>query len=217
MAVRACGQHGANVGMEALVSRADFLHLALRGPGLGRQPVRRFRDAGDEIDFALRRGNVVDDDVPVHAPPLGAGRTQVQSLEPSGGEDGAVGDAALVDRLVGSQNQFAHQRMHAIGAHYRVGDRVAAVGKCQPNALRRLIETHQLPVEMNDFSGYGTRQGSGEVGAVHAEVGRAEQVLRHRQLPQDPARIPFPVEVGIGFERGLSQRVLDADPAQHLH
>ena len=56
-----------------------------------------------------------------------------------------------------------------------------------------------------------------QVAAVHAEVGRAVEAFRHRQLAHDLARVAVAVEMRVRREGDLAQPLLDADAAQHLH
>jgi hypothetical protein len=87
--VGACGQTPARPGGRNRERLAQFPDVALRRPGLDTEI--RLRLAGDEIDLAAVRLDVIDDDVAVLAPPFGA-IVDLCATEQRGGIGGAVGD-----------------------------------------------------------------------------------------------------------------------------
>ena len=64
---------------------------------------------------------------------------------------------------------------------------------------------------------HGREQRVVQIAAVHAQIRRVVEALRHRQFARDLAGVADPVEMRIGRERKLAQPLLDADAAQHLH
>ena len=72
VAIGARIEHGANIRMKSFVRLAQLAHVARRGPRFAGEPVGRLRDARHEIDLAAIAPRVIDDDVPVDAPPLRA-------------------------------------------------------------------------------------------------------------------------------------------------
>ena len=101
VAIGACFQHRANIGMKTFVRLAQLFHVSFCRPRFARNPLRRFRHAGHKIKFGARRVRVVDDDVAVGAPPLGPRRSDIQSVEQGRRKNGAVRDAPFVNRLSG--------------------------------------------------------------------------------------------------------------------
>jgi hypothetical protein len=82
-------KHLLDLAVEAGECLAQFPDVALRRPGLDAEI--RLRLAGDEVDLAAVRLDVIDDDVAVLAPPFGA-IVDLFAAEQRGGIGGAVGD-----------------------------------------------------------------------------------------------------------------------------
>src|SRR4029077_15534835 len=107
VAVGAGVEHHPHLGMEARIGLAQLVDVALGRPRLPRHPVGWFRDAGDEVKLAAVPGRVIDHDVAILAPPFGprAGDFLRQQV---GAENGAIGDATAMDRLVRPDDDLAH-------------------------------------------------------------------------------------------------------------
>jgi len=58
-----------------------------------------------------------------------------------------------VDWLIGPDDEFAHDGMNSIRANHCVSLRARAVGKCQRDLSRALLQPSQFLVEMDDFLG----------------------------------------------------------------
>ena len=211
-------QHAPHVFVKTLVRLAQFAHVAGGRPRFARHPARRLRHAGDKIKFAALRRDVIDHDVPVESPPLGARRPDVEAVQQRRRKHRPVRDAPFVQRLVRPNDDVAHQRMHAVGANHGVGFSSRAVGKLQRHAPRSaLLEPRQLLAQMKNLRRQNRSQRVVQVRAMHAQIGRAEEALRHGQFAHHFARVPLPVQVRIRLKGGAPQPFLDANLAQHLH
>ena len=98
-----------------------------------------------------------------------------------------------------------------------IGRGTAAVGERQGDGACVLVEADEPAAEVDDLRRQGREQRLVQIGAVHAEVGRAVEALRHRQLAGDLAGVPHAVQVREGRERDAAQPLVHADLAQHLH
>ena len=83
--------------------------------------------------------------------------------------------------------------MDTIGADHGVCVGERAIGKCEGDLPRSLIESHELLVEMDDVFRQDREERVVQIGPMHAKVRSAEQTLRHRQLFHDPAGVPLAV------------------------
>ncbi len=156
---------------------------------------RRTRHAGDEVNLAAAPGRVVDDDVAVRTPPLRPRRTDVEPLEAARGKDGAVGDAAAEAGTVGPEQDGANSGMETVGADDGIGAGPSTVGETHFDPAGARLESDQFLVEVERVRRQQGGQRFVEVTPVHAEIGGAEGRLRHRQLDDDFAAVPDPVEV----------------------
>src|SRR3974390_817849 len=120
VAVGAGIEHHPHLGMETGIGLSQLVHVALGRPRLPRHPVGWFRNAGDEVKLAAVPGRVIDHDVAIFAPPFGA-RAGDFSRQEAGAENGTVGDAAAMYRLVGPDDDLAHHRVNAVGADHGIG------------------------------------------------------------------------------------------------
>ena len=148
----------------------------------------------------------------VDAPPLGARAADVPAAHQRRRKHRAIGDAALVNRRVGSDDDVAHDRVHAVGADHRVGPRARAVLEGERHLAAALVEADQLlAADGSTSAGTTDDERLVQVAAVHAEIRRAEEALGHRQLAHDLAGVPLAVEVRVRLERGAADALLDAD------
>ncbi len=118
---------------------------------------------------------------------------------------------------VGPDDKVAHQRVDAVGADHRIGARARAVGEGEIDLAGGVVDSGELLAEMDAVGGNGRGERVVQIGAVHAEIGRAKQAFRHRQLARHHAGVPDAVEVRVRREGDAAQALLDADAAQHLH
>jgi len=81
----------------------------------------------------------------------------------------------------------------------------------EPHLAAPFVDAGKLLLEVDGRGGHAGEQRLMEVAAVHAQVRRAEEALRHRQLAQDLARVPDAVEMRVGLKRRPAHAVLDAD------
>jgi hypothetical protein len=213
-------QHGAHVGMKVRKGRAQFSDVAFRRPRFLRDPIRPLGLAGDEIDLVACRGDEIDHDMAVGAPPFGARQADIDAREARRRKGCAIGDAAGEMRAVGDADMLAHQRVHAIGTDHRVGDNLAAVreGERHPGAVRR--DAHELLALVHAVGRYDIGERRMQVAAMEREIGRAVALLdraAERMLVGDRARHRVAVERGDRRERHVAQPRLDAEAAMHLH
>ena len=129
-------------------------------------------------------------------------------------EHRTIGDASLVERRIGPDDEITHQGVHAIRPDHGIGLRRRAVGKRQGHLVGRLIEPDQLLVEIDNPGRQHGIQRFVQIGAMHAHERRAVQALGHRQFALDLAGVPDPIEMGIGLEGNVAQLLLHANAAQ---
>ena len=70
---------------------------------------------------------------------------------------------------------------------------------------------------MDDFVRKHGQQRLVQIASMHAEVRRAEERFRHRQLSHHVAGVPLTIEVREGLKRGGAHALLHANPPQDLH
>src|SRR5262249_57230258 len=102
------------------------------------------RHTGDEIDFALGFGRIVNDDVTVSAPPLRTRRPDIETAHQFGGKYRAIGDTTLVNWRIGSNHNIANDRMHAVCTDHSVRFGVGPVPKTQTALPPALIHPDHL-------------------------------------------------------------------------
>ncbi|OFW16402.1 MAG: hypothetical protein A3H29_14020 [Acidobacteria bacterium RIFCSPLOWO2_02_FULL_67_21] len=122
-----------------------------------------------------------------------------------------------MNRLIRSNDDVADDRVHTVGANEEIGVCRRAVLEREPHLAAPFVDAGKLLLEVDGRGGHAGEQRLMEVAAVHAQVRRAEEALRHRQLAQDLARVPDAVEMRVGLKRRPAHAVLDADAPQHLH
>ena len=203
--------------MEAFIGLAKVAHVAFRRPGFDAE--FRLGLAGDEIDLAAVRLDVIDDDVAVLAPPFGA-VVDPLAIEQRGRIRRAIGDASgEIHRRLPEQD-IAHDRMHAVGADHGIGDCGRAVGESQAYAVSGLIQSGELVAESHAFVGYGAGERRVKIAAMREQVGRAEFLfgaLAEDHVELDVATLPVPVVPGARVERPATHALLQPQLAQHLH
>ena len=73
-----------------------------------------------------------------------------------------------MDRRIRADDDVAHNRMHAIGAHHRVGSRARSILKAQRNLPAFLLEADEFLIEMDDLGRHRGGECIVQIGAVHA-------------------------------------------------
>ena len=106
---------------------------------------------------------------------------------------------------IGAKDNFAHDGMNAVRADHSVRLRARSVGKRERDLSCALFQSHQFLVEMDDFLRHHRGEGIVQVGAVHAQIGRAEEALRHGQFSHHLAGVPFAVQVRIRLEGSCAE------------
>ena len=196
---------------------AQFLDVALGRPGLDAK--LRLRLAGDEVDLAAVRLDVIDDDVPVLAPPFG---TIVDHLaaQQGRGVSGPVGDAAGVFHRRRAEQDISHHRMHAVCADDGVGSSGCAIGKAQPYAVAGLVESDQPVAKLDALVGNGARERRMQVSAMRQQIRRAKLPFggfAEDHVELDVAGAPIAVVPGTRIEGLLAHFSFKPEFAQNLH
>src|SRR4029079_1176328 len=70
---------------------------------------------------------------------------------------------------------------------------------------------------MDDFARQPRSERAVQLGAMHAEIGRIVEALRHRQFARDLAGVANAIEMRVRREGRFAQPLFDTDAAQHLH
>ena len=215
--VGACGQYPFDLAVKTFISLAQFPDVAFRGPRL--DPELRLRLAGDEVDFAAVRLDVVDDDVAVLAPPFGA-IVDGLAAEQRRGIGRPVGDAAGEIHRRGAEQDVAHHGMNAVGADHGIGRGGCTIGERQPDALAGLVQPDQFVVELDAIVRHRARQRRMQITAMRQQIGRAKFLfgaLAENHVELDFAGAPVAVVPGARIERLAAKSLFQPEPAQHLH
>jgi len=202
--VRTRSQHALDLARKTCEGRAQFPDIALGRPGFDAK--LRLGLAGDEIDLAAVRLDVIDHDVAVLAPPFGA-IIDPYPAEQRGGIGRAVGDPPGECHGRRAEQDVPDDGMHAVGADHGVGRCGAAIGKAEADAIPRGIETNQFVAEPDAARRDDARKRRMQVAAMREQIGRAEFLLGalakdHVEL--DLAGPPVPVVPGAWIERALA-------------
>ena len=144
-------------------------------------------------------------------------RLELEVAQPLGRHQPAVGDAAREARLLGPEQDPAHPRVDAVGAHDDVEVGGGPVGEARLDALPALAQIGQPVTEVQALGGQRIRQRPQQVGAVHLVVREAElrlQRLRQRRAQERAAVVPAPLMPGQRTHAGARQRVGETEPVQ---
>src|SRR5437868_6446443 len=215
--VRTGGQHLLDLAVEACKRLAQFPDVALRGPGL--DPELRLGLAGDKVDLAAVRLDVIDDDVAVLAPPFGA-IVDPFAVEQRGRIGRAVGDAPGETDRGDAEQDVSHDGMNAIRPDHGIGGHACTIGECQADTFTGLIQPDKPVVEPDAFIRNGAGERRMKIAAMREQIGRAKLLfgaLAKNHIEFDFTGAPIAVVPGARVERLRAQPRFQSQPAQHLH
>ena len=202
--------------MKSFVRLAQFVHVALRRPRLARQPLGRLGHAGDEVDLAAVAARVVDDDVPVDAPPFRArrrrrpcrpsARTETSRDTRSRPCESAHRARAMMSRTIECTPSAPITR----SASARRPSSNLSVTRLAP-----FVEADQLPAADGRSRRAGPRASAScrSPRCMH-RYGAPNSALRHRQLAASPRRVSHcAIQMRIRRRTRSRSALLDADAA----
>ncbi len=215
---RAGVQHGAHIGMKIGKRSAKVGHIAGFRPGF--DPETRLRLAGREIDLVPRRGDVIDHDMAVRPPPLGAVVHQLVAVEQLRRDRRPVRQSTGKPRLLNAQHPVAHRRMHAVGGDDRIVGHRFPVFDTQRHIAVGLVDTAQLMAVPDRLVRHRAVQRRVQIAPVHQDIGHAvalKRVRPQRMIVGQLAGVVIAIAPVRRFERRFPDLLADADAVEHAH
>jgi hypothetical protein len=136
---------------------------------------------------------------------------------PLGRHQPAPGDIAGVARQFLAEQVSAHGGVDAIGRDQHVAGNFSAVGECDDDAVRGLVESFDTRIEPKTFVGDTVKQNVEQVGAMRVVVGRTELRFRtgaQRGVVEAVAIVPGAVVASLRVDADARQRFAKPEHAQ---
>jgi hypothetical protein len=121
-------------------------------------------------------------------------------------------------RALGAEQQFADERVDAVGAHYHLGLDAGAVSEGCLDVVAVVDQVGELVTEMDPVAGQRPGQGGEQVGPVDLVLGEPEGGLQRsgqRGAQQGAAVVPAPLMPGRRLHASPGQLLGQPEPMQH--
>src|SRR5215467_2712158 len=133
-------------------------------------------------------------------------------------DEPAPGDIAGVAGQLPPEQLRPHRRMDSVRTDEDITSRSSAVGECDGDAVRVLLETVDMRVQAESLVAETAQQHVEQISAVCVIVRRTEMLLRplaERRPVEAVAIIPGPVVPSLRIDRHTGQGVAKAERPEH--